>query len=60
MPRDDGRRASSRRLGEHYKAEIIASIPDRDEISLYGQGDWDRPLPRAARAVDRQAQGASS
>ncbi|HEY3785787.1 MAG TPA: threonine--tRNA ligase [Steroidobacteraceae bacterium] len=27
-------------LGEHYKAEIIASIPDKDEISLYGQGDW--------------------
>jgi threonyl-tRNA synthetase len=27
-------------LGELYKAEIIASIPDKDEISLYGQGDW--------------------
>jgi threonyl-tRNA synthetase len=26
--------------GEIYKAEIIASIPDKDEISLYGQGDW--------------------
>src|SRR5437870_3080651 len=30
--------------GEFYKAEIIASIPDKDEISLYGQGigdsDW--------------------
>src|SRR6266702_2267043 len=26
--------------GEVYKAEIIASIPDKDEISLYGQGDW--------------------
>src|SRR5712671_1272897 len=26
--------------GELYKAEIIASIPDKDEISLYGQGDW--------------------
>jgi threonyl-tRNA synthetase len=26
--------------GEIYKAEIIASIPDQDEISLYGQGDW--------------------
>jgi threonyl-tRNA synthetase len=24
--------------GEIYKAEIIASIPDKDEISLYGQG----------------------
>jgi threonyl-tRNA synthetase len=27
-------------LGEIYKAEIIASIPEKDEISLYGQGDW--------------------
>jgi threonyl-tRNA synthetase len=26
--------------GEIYKAEIISSIPDKDEISLYGQGDW--------------------
>ena len=26
--------------GELYKAEIIAAIPDKDEISLYGQGDW--------------------
>ncbi len=26
--------------GEVYKAEIIASIPQKDEISLYGQGDW--------------------
>src|SRR6202171_494909 len=29
-----------RGLGEIYKAEIIAGIPDKDEISLYGQGDW--------------------
>ncbi|HZO23901.1 MAG TPA: threonine--tRNA ligase [Steroidobacteraceae bacterium] len=29
-----------KRLGEHYKAEIIAAIPEKDEISLYGQGDW--------------------
>jgi threonyl-tRNA synthetase len=27
-------------IGEIYKAEIIASIPDKDEISLYGQGNW--------------------
>src|SRR6201988_4616479 len=26
--------------GEHYKAEIIASIPANEPISLYGQGDW--------------------
>ncbi|HTY49042.1 MAG TPA: threonine--tRNA ligase [Steroidobacteraceae bacterium] len=27
-------------LGEHYKAEIIAAIPEQEQISLYGQGDW--------------------
>ena len=27
-------------LGEAYKAEIIAAIPDKEAISLYGQGDW--------------------
>ncbi len=26
--------------GEIYKAEIIAGIPDDQEIGLYGQGDW--------------------
>ena len=28
-------------IGEHYKAEIIAAIPATEEISLYGQGDWE-------------------
>ena len=27
-------------LGEIYKAEIIAGIPEKQEISLYGQGNW--------------------
>jgi threonyl-tRNA synthetase len=27
-------------LGELYKAEIIAAIPEKEEISLYGQGNW--------------------
>ena len=27
-------------LGEVYKAEIIAAIPGKEEISLYGQGNW--------------------
>src|SRR3954469_16637919 len=27
-------------IGEKYKAKIIASIPDKEAISLYGQGDW--------------------
>jgi threonyl-tRNA synthetase len=29
-----------RGIGEQYKAEIIASIPATEPISLYGQGDW--------------------
>src|SRR5688572_13962731 len=27
-------------IGEKYKAQIIASIPDKETISLYGQGNW--------------------
>jgi len=39
MPRDEAV-ALFKRMGEHYKAEIIASIPAGEVISLYGQGDW--------------------
>jgi threonyl-tRNA synthetase len=39
MPRDAAVKFF-RDLGEIYKAEIIAGIPDKDEISLYGQGNW--------------------
>jgi threonyl-tRNA synthetase len=39
MPRDDAVKFFSD-LGEKYKAEIIASIPDKEAISLYGQGNW--------------------
>src|SRR5579864_5380639 len=39
MTRDEAVRFF-KRIGEHYKAEIIASIPEKEEISLYGQGDW--------------------
>ena len=39
MKRDDAV-AFFKGIGEHYKAEIIASIPAKEEISLYGQGDW--------------------
>src|SRR5688572_12086032 len=27
-------------IGEKYKAEIITSIPEKETISLYGQGNW--------------------
>jgi threonyl-tRNA synthetase len=39
MSRDEAVRFFSS-MGEKYKAEIIASIPEKDTISLYGQGDW--------------------
>jgi threonyl-tRNA synthetase len=39
MPRDAAVE-TFKKLGEHYKAEIIAAIPANEDISLYGQGDW--------------------
>jgi threonyl-tRNA synthetase len=39
MPRDEAVKFF-RNMGELYKAEIIAGIPDTEEISLYGQGNW--------------------
>ena len=39
MPRDEAV-GHFRGIGEHYKAEIIESIPAGEQISLYGQGDW--------------------
>ncbi len=39
MPRDEAV-AFFRKQGEKYKAEIIASIPEKEAISLYGQGNW--------------------
>ena len=39
MSRDDAVKFF-RNMGELYKAEIIASIPEGEEISLYGQGTW--------------------
>ena len=39
MPRDAAVKFF-RDQGEIYKAEIIAGIPNKEEISLYGQGDW--------------------
>jgi threonyl-tRNA synthetase len=39
MPRDDAV-AFFKALGEHYKAEIIASIPSNEPISLYREGDF--------------------
>ncbi|MFO1435806.1 MAG: threonine--tRNA ligase [Gammaproteobacteria bacterium] len=39
MPRDEAVKFF-RNMGEAYKAEIIASIPANEDISLYGQGDF--------------------
>ena len=57
MPRDEAV-AFFKGMGENYKAEIIASIPaERGRSRCTAQGDFDRPVPRPARAVHRQAQG---
>ena len=32
--------AHFREIGEEYKAEIIASIPGNEEVTVYRQGDW--------------------
>jgi threonyl-tRNA synthetase len=39
MKRDDAV-AFFNSIGEKYKAEIIASIPEKETISLYGQDNW--------------------
>jgi threonyl-tRNA synthetase len=39
MPRDEAV-AFFKNMGEHYKAEIIASIPTNEDISLYREGDF--------------------
>jgi threonyl-tRNA synthetase len=42
-------------LGEHYKAEIIASIPGRQDVSLYREGS-SRTCAAARTCQHRQAQ----
>ena len=39
LPRDEAI-AYFKSIGEHYKAEIIASIPAGDAVSLYAQGEF--------------------
>ena len=40
LPRDEAV-AYFKGLGEHYKAEIIASIPSNEEVSLYREGGFE-------------------
>jgi threonyl-tRNA synthetase len=40
LPRDEAV-AHFKALGEHYKAEIIASIPAREDVSLYSEGAFE-------------------
>ena len=39
LPRDEAV-AYFKSIGEHYKAEIIASIPQGEDVSLYREGDF--------------------
>jgi threonyl-tRNA synthetase len=54
LPRDEAV-AYFKGMGEHYKAEIIASIPAGEDVSLYREGSLRRPVPRPARAEHGQA-----
>jgi len=29
-----------KKIGEHYKAEIVNDLPDNEEVTIYKQGDW--------------------
>src|SRR6195256_561624 len=40
LPRDEAVE-HFKKIGEHYKAEIIAALPQGESISLYGQGAWE-------------------
>ncbi len=40
LPRDEAV-AHFKSIGEHYKAEIIASIPVNEDVSLYREGDFE-------------------
>ncbi len=40
LPRDEAV-AYFKGLGEHYKAEIIASIPSNEDVSLYSEGSFE-------------------
>ncbi len=40
LPRDEAV-AHFKSLGEHYKAEIIASIPSNEDVSLYREGQFE-------------------
>ena len=56
MPRDEAV-AFFEAIGENYKAEIIGAIPANEPDLALRPGRLHRPVPRPARAVDRQAQG---
>jgi threonyl-tRNA synthetase len=54
LPRDEAV-AYFKSIGEHYKAEIIASIPAGRRRVAVPRGQVRRPVPRPARAQHRQA-----
>jgi threonyl-tRNA synthetase len=43
-------------MGEHYKAEIIESIPTNEVLSLYKQGDFVDLCRGPSCAINEQAQ----
>ena len=55
LPRDEAV-AYFKGLGEHYKAEIIASIPSNEDVSLYREGNFEDLCRGPTCAQHRQAQ----
>ena len=54
---------SSSTHGEAFKAEWVMELPEGEPITMYktghGEARLDRPLPRAASRLDRQARSAT-
>jgi threonyl-tRNA synthetase len=59
LPRDEAV-AYFKGLGEHYKAEIIASIPADQDVSLYREGGFEDLCRGPHVPSTGQAQGTSS
>lgn len=56
LPRDEAV-AYFKSIGEDYKAEIIESIPQNEDVSLYTSGGFYRLVPWPSRTGQWQAEG---
>ncbi len=59
LPRDEAV-AYFKSINEHYKAEIIASIPSNEEVSLYTEGDFTDPVVAVRMCLPPESSRCSS